>query len=79
MAQASGLLDFFAARGLAREQSLTCLADGAKAQAIADRSDQQSEELNITGTPQFILNGRKLDDVASWDKLEPALQNAGAR
>jgi protein-disulfide isomerase len=79
MAQASGLLDFFSARGIAREQALVCLGDGAKAQAIADRSDKQSEELNITGTPQFIINGRKLDDVASWDKLEPALQNAGAR
>lgn len=79
MAQASGLLDFFSARGIAREQALVCLADGAKAQAIADRSDKQSEELEITGTPQFIINGRKIDDVAAWDKLEPALQNAGAR
>lgn len=79
MAEAAGLLDFFAARGIAREQALTCLADSDRAQAIADRSDQQSQELNVTGTPTFFINGSKLDAVADWGKLEPALQNAGAR
>jgi protein-disulfide isomerase len=79
MAEVAGLLDFFSARGIAREQALTCLADGARAEAIAERSNTQSEELGITGTPQFIINGRKIDNVANWAGLEPALQAAGAR
>jgi protein-disulfide isomerase len=79
MAEAAGLLEFFSARGIAREQALTCLADGAKAEAIAERSDQQSEELNVTGTPTFFINGRKIENVANWAGLEPALQAAGAR
>ncbi len=79
MAEAAGLIDFFAARGIAREQAMQCLADGAKAEAIAERSDQQSQELDVSGTPTFFINGNKLDNVGSWDKLEPALQNAGAR
>jgi predicted DsbA family dithiol-disulfide isomerase len=79
MAEAAGLLDFFSSRGIAREQALQCLADGDKVQAIADRSDKQSQELNVTGTPTFFINGRKIEDVANWAGLEPALQAAGAR
>jgi protein-disulfide isomerase len=79
MAEAAGLIDFFSSRGIAREQALQCLADGDKVQAIADRSEKQSEELNVTGTPTFFINGRKIENVAAWSGLEPALQAAGAR
>ncbi|MEE1877204.1 DsbA family protein [Altererythrobacter litoralis] len=78
IAQATGLIDFFAARGLSSEQARTCLSDNAKVEAIAARSQQQGTELNVTGTPTFFLNGRKLD-VNTWAALEPILQTAGAR
>ncbi|MDP2131737.1 MAG: thioredoxin domain-containing protein [Erythrobacter sp.] len=78
IAQAAGLIDFFAARGLSADQSRACLADSKKVQAIVDASNQQSEELKITGTPTFLLNGRKLDEN-QWSQLEPLLQRAGAR
>jgi protein-disulfide isomerase len=78
IAQAAGLIDFFAARGLSSEQAATCLADSARIEAIAARSQQQSTQLEITGTPTFILNGKKLD-VNQWEGLEPILQQAGAR
>lgn len=77
-AEAAGLLDFFAARGLSRDQARTCLADTASVKAIADRSDQQSEELDVAGTPTFFVNGQKVE-ANSWDALEPILQRAGAR
>lgn len=79
MAEAAGLIEFYSSRGIAREQALQCLADGDKAQAIADRSDKQSEELGVTGTPTFFINGSKIENVAAWAGLEPALQAAGAR
>ena len=79
IAQAAGFLDFFAARGISRDQAMQCLADPAAGEAIASRSQTQSEELDVTGTPTFFLNGRKLDDVVGWSELEPILQNAGAR
>lgn len=78
IAQAAGLIDFFAARGLSADQSRACLADTAAVQAIADASNQQSEDLNINATPTFLLNGNKLD-VTQWAQLEPVLQRAGAR
>lgn len=78
LAQNAGLLDFFAARGLARDQQIQCLSDFSAMQAIAERSDRQSEELDVTGTPTFILNGRNLGSLG-WAEVEANLQNAGAR
>ncbi len=78
IAQGTGLIDFFAARGLSADQARSCLADRAKVEAIANASAQQSEELKINATPTFLLNGRKLD-VNQWPQLEPMLQRAGAR
>ena len=78
IASATGLIDFFAARGLSADQARTCLTDGAKIEAMADAVTQQAEEDQVTGTPTFLLNGSKLDAL-SWEQLEPILQRAGAR
>ncbi|WP_296720505.1 thioredoxin domain-containing protein [Erythrobacter sp.] len=78
VAQAAGLIDFFAARGLSADQARACLADTDAVQAIADASTSQSEELGINATPTLLLNGEKLG-VSTWDQLEPLLQRAGAR
>jgi protein-disulfide isomerase len=78
VAEAAGLIDFFAARGVSRDQAMTCLADTDKATQIAQRSTEQSEELNVTGTPTFFLNG-ELVEGTTWAVIEPALQRAGAR
>jgi protein-disulfide isomerase len=78
IAEAAGLLDFFAARGISRDQALQCLADTEKAQQIAETSQTQSDELDITGTPTFILNGTKIQGT-NWTSVESALKAAGAR
>jgi len=78
VAEAAGLIDFFAARGISRDQAMACLADTDKITQIAERSETQSREQNITGTPSFFLNGSRLN-VTTWEALEPLLQNAGAR
>ena len=78
IAQATELLDFFAARGISRDQAMQCLANADQARQIAENSNTQSEELNVTGTPTFFLNGRMLTENA-WPEVEAALQAAGAR
>ena len=78
LADATGLFDFFAARGISRDQAMTCLADVNKITAIVNRSEKDSNELKLTGTPSFFLNGKKVD-FTTWDAVEPALQAAGAR
>ena len=78
IAQGAGLYDFFAQRGISRDQGKTCLANTDTATKIAANSDTQSNELNVTGTPTFFINGRNVG-TQTWATLEPMLQRAGAR
>lgn len=77
-ADLTGLGDFFAARGVSKDQSAACLADAADAQALAKATQDFTTEYGITGTPTFLLNGRKLD-MNTWPEIKAALENAGAR
>lgn len=78
IANAAGLLDFFAARGISRDKATQCLSDTAKAESIVAASNTQSQELDVTGTPTFFINGAKID-ASNWAAVEAALQQAGAR
>jgi protein-disulfide isomerase len=78
LADAFGLTDWFAARGLAKDQAHMCLADPAAAEKVAKEGQTWSEN-GIDSTPTLVLNGNKLENVYEWDQLEPVLQNAGAR
>ncbi|QDM40239.1 thioredoxin domain-containing protein [Altererythrobacter sp. TH136] len=78
IAQGTGLYDFFAQRGVSRDQARTCLANAKTAEQIAANSETQSEELGVTGTPTFFINGTKVG-TQTWATLEPMLQRAGAR
>jgi protein-disulfide isomerase len=78
VAEAAGLFPFFASRGISEDQARTCLADAKSVEAIADRSEKQSEELKVAGTPTFFINGANLGTL-NWATLEPMLQRAGAR
>ena len=78
IAQAAGLIDFFAARGLSADQQRACLSNVETIETIANNSSSQADALGINQTPTFLLNDRKLD-VNQWGELEPVLQRAGAR
>lgn len=78
IAEAAGLYDFFAQRGISRDQAMQCLSDVNKITEIVNRSDKDSKDLEITGTPTFFLNGKRIT-FTTWDAVEPVLQNAGAR
>ncbi len=73
-----GLIDFFAARGIAKDQAAQCLAKSETATKLADDTQKATETFNVTGTPTFIVNGKNVE-VATWDALEPILKQAGAR
>jgi protein-disulfide isomerase len=76
-AQATGLTDFFAARGLAKDQANACLADISRATAFAARTEKFSKD-GVNQTPTLMVNGNKVDG-GTWVDLEAALQRAGAR
>jgi protein-disulfide isomerase len=73
-----GLIDFFAARGIAKDQAAQCLAKSETATKLADETSKAGDTFSITGTPTFIVNGKNVE-VATWDALEPILKQAGAR
>lgn len=77
-ADAAGLYDFFSARGVSVDQARQCLSDFGAIQSLAERMQGQADTDEVTGTPTFFLNGRRIDGTR-WVDVEPALQNAGAR
>ncbi|GAB5349972.1 thioredoxin domain-containing protein [Alteriqipengyuania sp. 357] len=77
-AETAGLLDFFASRGVSRDQARTCLADAERITELAEASESYGTQDDIRGTPTFVLNGQQLDG-SSWQQVEAALQRAGAR
>lgn len=78
IARAGGMDGFFASRGIAADQAKACLADTAKATKLVEASNKAGQELNITGTPTFFLNGAKLD-TNTWEGVKVLLEKAGAR
>lgn len=78
LAQVGQIDQFFAARGISTEQTQACLADSAAVTALATKSQDQSTQDGVTGTPTFFINGTKVDSTR-WAEVEGALQRAGAR
>lgn len=74
----TGLTRFAAARGVPEAQGNACLADTAKAKTLAAQVSKQADQLGITGTPTFLLDGKKID-ANTWDAIKPLLEQAGAR
>jgi protein-disulfide isomerase len=78
LAELMGLTDFFAARGIAKDQANMCLANVAEAQGLAKRTQEQSEQFDIQGTPTFLVNGQTIGSM-DWEELRNKLQTMGAR
>ncbi|WP_375288871.1 thioredoxin domain-containing protein [Sphingomonas sp.] len=72
-----GYIDFAKQRGIPESQLKACLADEKLIADIVKISDSAMKQ-GITGTPTFLLNGRKLDGQVTWDQIEQTLKNAGA-
>ena len=69
-------LGFYAimeARGYNRAQLDRCLADQTLANALANATARDTETYNLRATPSFVLGGKLLDGVHSWDALRPVL------
>lgn len=78
LGQLTGLIDFFAARGIAKDQAQQCLANFEQAAEIAKNAQEQGVKYDIQGTPTFLLNGGKIEEN-TWDKVKARLEALGAR
>ena len=76
MAKASGLKGFLAARGLPAAQADKCLADPTGPSKLVGTRDHATNDLGVSGTPTFFINGQIVDGVSAWPQLEPRLKDA---
>ena len=76
-AKFAGLQDWAAPRGLAQAKSAQCLTDTAEIDRLVAMTAQATSDYpEFKGTPSFVINGKMLDNTATWDALEPQLRNA---
>lgn len=78
LADLAGLTEFYGARGISKDQATACLADTAKAQALAKATTDQAEQYQIQGTPTFLFNGTKFEGN-TWALVKAELERLGAR
>ncbi|MDR2857190.1 MAG: DsbA family protein [Novosphingobium sp.] len=77
MAQAYGLIDFFAQRGISIDQAKACLADTASAEEVAKQAEAAGKA-GIESTPTLMIDGDKIE-ARTWEELQTELRNRGAR
>lgn len=73
---ATGLDTWFQQRGVSADQQKQCLANKAAFEEVVKITEDGNAKYTISGTPTFILNGKKVD-VTAWTALEPMIKGAG--
>ena len=59
--------------GLTHDQAMTCLKDQKKADAMVAISKRATDEIKMTGTPTFIIDGKVYGGELSIDQLKAIL------
>lgn len=77
LSDALGFTEFFAARGVSKDQAHACLANFDNASKIAKLSEAYGAK-GIESTPTLLINDSKVEG-ATWAELDAALQNAGVK
>lgn len=78
IAQAANLGEFFAARGISTDQAKACLAKTDLAEQMAKQTSEQGEQLQIEGTPTFLINGDKIG-TSTWEEFKTRIEGMGVR
>lgn len=64
--------------GMTEEQFMTCVSDEKALKALSERVEKFAKQDNITGTPTFLINGKKLDGEQSLANFDVAIAAAEA-
>ena len=76
-AQLAGLQQWAAQRGLPSAKTSACLANQQEVNRLVQmNNDTTNQYSQFTGTPGFVINGKFVEETATWDKLEPQLREA---
>ncbi|MDZ4307933.1 DsbA family protein [Allopontixanthobacter sp.] len=69
-----GFYAMMESRGYRRTDIDRCLADEAKAAALAEASEANGAKYFVSSTPSFAINGVTLAGTHSWNLLEPQIR-----
>ena len=72
-ANALGLNAMLVARGQSQAELDACVMDDAAAQRLVENGRADFTELAVSSTPSFVLDGKLLPEVHSWEALYPVL------
>jgi protein-disulfide isomerase len=72
-----GYVDFVKRRGMAPARAQACLAARSGVDRIVAVTNAAEKQYSISGTPTFVINGTKADNVYDWAALQPLLAAAG--
>lgn len=75
-AKATGMDQFFRARGLTEAKAEQCLSDKAALDKLVAIRDHGVNQDKITGTPSFLINGKLAEGVYDFNTLKAALDTA---
>ena len=62
--------------GITRERFDACLRDEAALKALNERTMADAKEHDVTGTPTFFVNGKRLDGEQTLEDLDTAIAQA---
>jgi len=74
--EATGLDQFFRARGLPSAKLQQCMTDQRQIELLGKIRNDGVNQYGLTGTPTFVLNGETLEGVGTWAGLEPKIKAA---
>lgn len=76
IAKWAGFQDWAAQRGIPPTKSTHCLTDENMINQLVQMNSDATDQYNIPGTPTFLINGKVVENAATWDTLQPELQKA---
>lgn len=77
IAQIADFQRWAAQRGVPSAKTTACLSNEREInQLVQMNSDVTTQYPEFKGTPSFVLNGKLLDQTATWEALEPKLREA---
>jgi protein-disulfide isomerase len=68
--------NFARVRGLPQAKFEQCLTGTGRLEPFIARQQEAVTRYQINGTPTFLINGTKVEGVATWEGLQPRLEEA---
>lgn len=78
LAETTGMIDFFTARGLPEDEARACLTDDAARKKLLSSVEMANEKYQVSSTPSIFIDGQR-HDYQGWPALKTRLREMGAR